>query len=306
MKLILSRKGFDAKYGGSASPIFEDESMLSLPIPRPSHLSYAAIRYRGASLAADVTSLSRGRIGGAATAHLDPDLRREAIVRARRWRPIFGQAGAAQSHLANCGVGPGDLFLFFGWFRRVERAGGKLRYVRGAPDLHVVFGWMQIGELHPVTQKLAEEMPWAAYHPHLSDGWDLKNNTIYVASERLSTLGLEIPGAGAFECFRPELCLTHTEPYRGRSTWRLPRWFRYPRGAALSRHGAAERWRGRRDHVELRTVPIGQEFVLDLDLREYPQAREWLTHLIAGADATAAAEATDASTAPKSSRRKIC
>lgn len=299
MKLILSRKGFDATYGGCASPIFEDGSMLSLPIPGPSRLSYAAIRHRGAPLAADVNSLSRGRIDGAATAHLDPDLRRDAIGRARQWRPIFGQAGAAQSHLANCGVGVGDLFLFFGWFRRVERVDGMLRYLRGAPDLHVVFGWMQVGQLHPVTEKLANQMPWAAYHPHLSDDRNLKNNTIYVASERLSALGLEIPGSGAVEQFRPELCLTHTEPYRGRSTWRLPRWFRVRRGAVLSRHDAPARWRGRRDHVELRTVPIGQEFVLDLDFEQCPPAREWLRHLVAGADATSAG------TADRPPRRKF-
>jgi len=35
MKIILSRKGFDStqENGGVASPIFEDQSMLSLPIP---------------------------------------------------------------------------------------------------------------------------------------------------------------------------------------------------------------------------------------------------------------------------------
>lgn len=31
-------------------------------------------------------------------------------------RCAFGQTGAAQSHLANNGVGIGDLFLFFGLF----------------------------------------------------------------------------------------------------------------------------------------------------------------------------------------------
>ena len=30
---------------------------------------------------------------------------------------LFGQAGNAQRELDNLGVGAGDLFLFFGWFR---------------------------------------------------------------------------------------------------------------------------------------------------------------------------------------------
>lgn len=33
MKIILSRKGFDAGYGGIASPVLPDGTLLSLPIP---------------------------------------------------------------------------------------------------------------------------------------------------------------------------------------------------------------------------------------------------------------------------------
>ncbi len=33
MKLVLSRKGFDASNGGVASPILPDGTMCSLPIP---------------------------------------------------------------------------------------------------------------------------------------------------------------------------------------------------------------------------------------------------------------------------------
>ena len=33
MKIILSRKGFDAEAGGFASPILPDGTMVSLPIP---------------------------------------------------------------------------------------------------------------------------------------------------------------------------------------------------------------------------------------------------------------------------------
>lgn len=33
MKIILSRKGFDSANGGIVSPIFEDGTMISFPIP---------------------------------------------------------------------------------------------------------------------------------------------------------------------------------------------------------------------------------------------------------------------------------
>jgi len=33
MKIILSRKGFDSSSGGIASPIFQDGTFCSLPIP---------------------------------------------------------------------------------------------------------------------------------------------------------------------------------------------------------------------------------------------------------------------------------
>lgn len=33
MKTILSRKGFDSKYGGGSSPILPEGEMLSMPIP---------------------------------------------------------------------------------------------------------------------------------------------------------------------------------------------------------------------------------------------------------------------------------
>lgn len=33
MKVVLSRKGFDSSNGGIVSPIFEDGTMISFPIP---------------------------------------------------------------------------------------------------------------------------------------------------------------------------------------------------------------------------------------------------------------------------------
>jgi hypothetical protein len=225
-----------------------------------------------------VESLTRGRIAGTDGAHLDPDLRIDAVRRTPGWRPIFGQAGAAQSHLARHRVGPGDLFLFFGPFRRAESNGGALRFVRSALKLHVIFGWLEVGEVRPVTDALATEIPWAEGHPHLSAPHRYKSNTLYLASERLSSLDLDSRGGGSFERLRPELILTETDPYRGCATWMLPRWI-HPRihpGARtpLSYHSRATRWTEAATSVRLQSAYPGQEFVLDLD--QYPEAYDWL------------------------------
>jgi hypothetical protein len=281
MKLILSRKGFDASNGGCASPIFEDGGLCPLPIPdAASTIRYSEIRDgRGQSIALLVGQLTRGRVGIRDGAHLDPDLRRGALGRLQGWRPIFGQAGAAAAHLARHQVGIGDLFLFFGWFRRAEQSESGFRFVNGAPDLHVLYGWMQVGEVIEATAATARAIPWAAYHPHLSDSSRFPRNTIFVASSTLDSIGLALPGAGTFSYFRPELCLTARDATGRRSLWKLPIWF-HPNGRpALSRHGDRKRWRRRGNALQLQSVPIGQEFVLDLDF--YPEARAWLRSIFA-------------------------
>ena len=144
MKIILSRKGFDSEYGGAASPIFPDGSMVTLPVPSNEKgcIRYDKLNSPHGTLGSIVADLTKGSHSARDTAHIDPDLRLQTLDgRANGWRPIFGQASAAQSHLASNGVGPGDLFLFFGWFRRVEFIDAAYRYVPGAPNLHVII-WL--------------------------------------------------------------------------------------------------------------------------------------------------------------------
>jgi Nucleotide modification associated domain 3 len=282
MKLILSRKGFDSANGGCPSPIIDDDLLCSLPIPDDrAPVRYRNISFNGARIGATVESLTRGRIAAGERAHLDPDLRRDAIRRPRGWRPIFGQAGAAQTHLARQKVGVGDLFLFFGAFRRAESGNGKtFRFVRSAPKLHVIFGWLHVGEVHAVTDGLKKEIPWARRHPHLAAAERRKNDTVYIASERLSSLNLDASGAGIFERLRPELTLTATEPYAGCSTWTLPRWMHPGARTPLSYHSKLTRWIDCETSVRLQSAYPGQEFVLDLE--EYPEAYEWLIGIFGG------------------------
>jgi hypothetical protein len=253
-----------------------DDRLCPIPIPD----ARAGTRYRdilpldGVPIAKIVEDLTHRRVKGSDRAHLDPDLRRGAIARGAGWRPIFGQAGAAQSHLARNGVGAGDLFLFFGCFRRAEKIAGAFRFVRSAPKLHVLFGWMQVARVERVTRGLAAEIPWVSGHPHLAEPERFKNNTLYFASEQLSSIGVAVNGGGMFERIRPELILTQTDPYVGCSIWSLPRWFAPGRRPALSYHSKAARWTECSTSVRLRSAYPGQEFVLDVE--EYPEAREWV------------------------------
>ncbi len=270
MKLILSRKGFDAGYGGVPSPIFPDRSILSFPIPaKKERISFADMTFGALSVGDLVEQLSGGKILGTDTAHLDPDLNRDLIKRGPSWVPAFGQANNAQSHLANQKVGKGDLFLFYGWFREVGQKEGKWRYKRGARDLHVIFGWLRINEVVEVgsdPDSAIQNHPGLEGHPHCYGSEFSTNNTVYIGSD-----------AGTFETVSERHILT--DPNETRSIWRLPRAFYPDEKTPMTFHKDHRRWIIEDDeHVRLKTVPKGQEFVLNLD--EYPEVHEWVAGVL--------------------------
>jgi hypothetical protein len=278
MRLILSRKGFDSGSGGCPSPIFPDGSMISLPIPeKTSPIRYDELNWRGRNLGDLVNTLSRGKQLARYRAHLDPDLREDSLQRNPGWRPSLGQVDKAQGHLRNEGVAVGDVFLFFGLFRRVDEA---MRWV-GRPR-HVVWGWLQIGEIASVDDDIrgAAGWAWLGDHPHLRFEVGRTNNTLYVASERLelpTDPATTLPPAGTFDRFAPDRCLTAREA-PGSSLWSLPRsFFPYDR-LPLSFHRKPHMWSLESDRALLRTVGRGQEFVLDLD--HYPEVARWLSDLL--------------------------
>jgi hypothetical protein len=72
---------------------------------------------------------------------------------------------------------------------------GKWRYVASAPDLQILFGWLQIGEIIPVGDTpsvLVAKNPWLVDHPHLTESYTsyqgYKNNAIYIGREWLKTV----------------------------------------------------------------------------------------------------------------------
>lgn len=288
MKLVLSRKGFDSgkKSGGRASPIFPDGAMKSLPIPdKKSNIKYSELNYKGLSLGQLVVDLTGEDKRLNHFAHLDPDLDSDTIGRPPGWRPSLGQTGRAQSHLRNQKVGIGDLFLFFGLFQSVEQRDRAWRFTKNSKELHVLWGWLQVGEIHKVATLSSNDLPWARYHPHFH-GNRGSANTLYVAADKLRLGGkrFDVPGAGIFPRFNEQLLLTDLTEENTRSLltqWRLPAAF-YPDSGKppLSYHGKSWRWRRSEDaaYCGLRSVSRGQEFVLDLN--HYPEVLDWLESLL--------------------------
>lgn len=278
MKVIFSRKGYDSTLGKIPSPIFPDGSFVSLPIPSNQQPSLVDIRFGDTNLNTIVQELKRGR-GIENDVHLDPDLDAKAVPRRHNWRPCFGQDGAAQRHLENQHVDKGDIFMFFGWFREVSRVNGAWQYRSNSPDIHCLFGWLQVGEIYHPGMEGAVIPAWAADHPHVKDAGyycdHSYHNTLYVAAEQLRIPGFRRPvaGGGVFKSFASQLCLTASG--MPRSVWSLPSGFYPSKGAsALSYHADMRRWQRDKKSILLSTVGRGQEFVLDCDF--YPDVIKWL------------------------------
>lgn len=261
MKIILSRKGFDAEYGGVPSPIMPDGTLLSLPIPCRFDEPYVNMQYGNRTYWDILTELNAKKLDGNC-GHVDPDLRPDFHSELPiGWCPIFGQCGAAAGHLENQEVSIGDLFLFFGWFRKTEDNDGHLRYVRNTPGLHMLYGYLQIGKI--VKGECVKDYFW---HPH-SYRTD-QNNTMYIASQQLKINGIEIglPGAGTF-IYSDDLVLTM--PGMSKSRWRLPDFFR---DVNISYHSESS-WK---KEGYFQSVAKGQEFVVSED----NQVTRWAKDII--------------------------
>ncbi len=265
MRVVFSRKGFDSAAGGCPSPIIEGKPR-TIPIPTvmPTPMRYQDLRGGYGKLVEDLTNK---RIKRTSWCHVDPDINRDVLARLPGWRGALGQTGAAQSHLRNCGVVPGDLFLFWGLFQPVIK---EPRWKFEGPKQHRIFGWLQIGEIFHLgadgTSALRHHA-WLRDHPHTSIGWT-HLNTIYVAAECLTLCGSKttLPGWGMFsKGFRLSAIDTMV------SEWRVPNWLNPARGGVGMSYHPRERWSKR---GTVRCAARGQEFVADTNNRH--DAIEWL------------------------------
>lgn len=264
MKIILSRKGFDSENGEIPNPILPDGTLLSLPIPDPDgNNTFSSLHWNGMSYHEIIHSLKpRTKIKADDMCHLDPDLRKDVKDRKFGWKPAFGQSGTALSHLRNKGVAEGDLFLFFGWFRETEMNQGKLVYKRKAKDLHIIYGYMQIGEIIVPNADIPD---WLKDHPHFGDkkDRDVANNAIYLPTDDLSIIP-DLKGCGLLN-YRKDRILTKDGLSKGR--WNLPEFFKE---VEISYH--PNPWK---DNY-FQSADKGQEFVMD----STPEILTWVKNIL--------------------------
>lgn len=271
MKVILSRKGFDSSNGGYPSPILPDGTMLSLPIPDDIGLGYSEIQYNGVTYSEIISQLTNGKFKKE-ICHLDPDIRPDLrTTPAENWSPAFGQVHSAQGVLRNAKVEIGDIFLYFGWFRKtIERENGYNYLTRkdsddfyDISDLHAIYGYMQIGEI--ITDK--EEIKKYSWHPHSFSHYneDNSNNALYLPAKRLS-FAPNLPGYGTF-AYDKKYVLTAEN--KTRSNW-VYKPFYAPENVCGTRKNCAKE-----TDKYIQYNGIWQELVLD----ESPELINWIYSL---------------------------
>jgi hypothetical protein len=249
VKIVFSRKGFDTGSGGCPSPILAGVP-VSLPIPSgPSEpFRYQDLNHPVAgNLGEIVARTTKGRIDGTRWAHADPVLPHHPDPAA------LGQQGAAQAHLENQGVGPGDAFVFFGLFRAFDAPSNH-------PDRrphHRIFGMLRVSEMHALGENPDADAPallaWRT-HPHVHRKGNGANNTLWTGVGQLALSA------------SPALRLTRNDA-TGPSDWTPPAWLLRHR---MSYHANPDRW----SEGSLRLVARGQEFVSDVGCD--PAALAWL------------------------------
>ena len=236
MQIIFSRKGFDSSAGGGPSPIVGGHP-ISLPIPAG---AASQTRYGELGLGEHAAKASKGKLSANDLCHHDP-------MFVESGHCLFGQCGAAQTHLERQGVGVGDVFVFFGLFAEEDT---------GEPH-HRIFGYLKVEEMTPLGAGAPQDL-LDVRHPHAL-AMHHKNDVVWRGEGR--------------QADRASEALRLTVPGGPPTLWRRPDWLK--RGG-LSYHDRADRWlRGGR----LKSVARGQEFVADIGRRSAP--REWLEGVIA-------------------------
>lgn len=278
MKIILSRKGFDSASGGYPSPIMPDGRMISLPIPeKDSDIKYSKLQltpYKNYCSIMQELMGSEIRLENSkldlkkdSCCHLDPDIYKHILnERKEGWRGVFGQVSGAQTHLEKQGVKEGDLFLFFGWFRNTVTSDNKYVYDKADKEgRHVLFGYLQIGEIVHKPEMQTDQYKWLGNHPHLNKNVYINShkNTLYLAAEHLSLIP-GLPGYGIFR-FSDELVLT--KEGEAKSKWNLSDIFKKTK---ISYHSNA--WK----EGYFQSAGRGQEFVMAAT----PQIEEWARDII--------------------------
>lgn len=273
MKVIISRKGFDSEYGGNPSPILPDGTMISFPIPEDNTGIYYKDLWvnKNLSYLDLMNQLGLKKYNTTSTAHLDPDINKNIKQRNSSWDAIFGQNSSAASHLNNQGVGVGDVFLFFGWFKNIIQTSNGYKYdPNDKKGKYVLWGYLEIGQKIAIDSKGTYPTHYLT-HPHFKNR-KLKTNTAFIASKTLS-FNSSLSGAGVF-MFNENLVLS--DGNSNKSKWNLPIFFHPSYGTSMTYHGDINRWEDKGYYCTLECVGKGQEFVVSGN----PFIEQWANELI--------------------------
>lgn len=275
MRIVLSRKGFDSAAGGGPSPVLEDGTLLSLPIPEKANQGHAPKnletanwhKYDDLNLPPKIKEYCKKQ-SKSEYCHLDPDIRPELWCHCEKWQPTFGQCDAAAGHLIDqlklkkeadkkIVITEPVLFLFFGLFRKYN---GKQFYDK---PVHAIWGYMVCDKVIINDQK---EMP--PYHPHakLKKGKKNFNNLLF------------IPKEGCFGTFKycKRLVLTDSDLQQPAKTrWKinaLP-WFKYLKDGTvtMSYHPNKAKCFPEDDAYFQACQGYGQEFVVSQGVVDHPE-----------------------------------
>ncbi len=284
MKVILSRKGFDKAAGGCSSLII-DNKYISIPIPDDkTDLKYKDVNicgYNIQTLFDNYDYRGKHKIEPALeknvndkkiklkidTCHLDPNIE----------KGVFGQCddngSNAATHLKNQGIGQGDLFLFFGWFRKYDL---EQHHFTGR-DMHCIYAYLKVGKVFDLNNAADVKEAQKLYpeHPHIK--YMSKYNTNPKNPHFLFAANINdelISGSGIPSCGRLNLIVEKDEetidnpstvltmPGMSRSNWKLPMIF-YNCGMTYHTDTPTEHWfKLDNNFCQLKSVSRGQEFVI--------------------------------------------
>lgn len=262
MKIVFSRKGFDSSYGGFPSIILPEEmgsKMISFPIPETnfaqcgwlaSDLSFILNDRSKLSLKdifvqlgiADKIRLSGKGIANADDVkfHFDPEIQSVENIRSYA---AFGQSGAASSHLLSKGIESGDVFLFFGTFKKTLLEHGKITYDSAMHEIQAIWGYMIVDDIihvNRITESQVEKYPDIKTHLHYLNKENEEGENIIICGSRFGTFDYAV-----------KYCLTKLG-YK-KSFWELPDFFK---NTNISYCGAVE------NPKRFKSADIGQEFVV--------------------------------------------
>lgn len=266
MKIIFSRKGFDSVAGGFPSLIFPDGTLFSIPIP-VNHSGYfypqLPFIYNGDPIQQILNDVTGQRINHGLRKSCNYSINE---VHCHYDPQPFGSPnnrfvlGVGDSHLHNQGVSNGDIFLFYGWYKHVEKAaGGHWQYIKNSPDIHLIWGWMKVADFFHLNSpnqhmQVLDRYSFLTSHPHLASNW-YGNNWIYLSDNKNWKL---------LDYSKPHRCLTDlnlsSNPRYKRSQWRLPACFNQVQAFSFLKNFTLSG-----SDVIINYTGFGQEFVLNLD-----------------------------------------